>query len=386
VVVTNITSTGANVLVTFQSALATAINQLLTSTTPGVSIGAATINVANNIPGNGIPIALSSGLGVTSGTFTLQYNPSLLTISGAVSKVAGASFSLVSNNTSTGTAVLSFSSPGSISSIATAITLGSLIASVPFSVTGSYCVSQLLHFSSEQLNGSAGPIAVTNADGVQLTAYLGDVTDSGGPLTQSDAMEVSAVAQSVPNTMTQTIPGFAAFPNLDPSIIGGVSLQGSVTTTDSGAVLQEVGGVPRITIPYAPIGLVVAPPGPGVTLAVVSGKPTADAGTPSGGSTASTTNVGHWTSNISPVAIVDQVFANSTTIVRDLAVLNSPSSEAHAHWLSNAELASLNSPVVGSLLDSAADLLKVVGQERGDEDAVEATFGREAAQWRLFRF
>ena len=54
-----------------------------------MSIALATINVANNIPGNGIPIALSSGLGVTSGSFTLQYNPSLLTISGAVSEVPG---------------------------------------------------------------------------------------------------------------------------------------------------------------------------------------------------------------------------------------------------------------------------------------------------------
>ena len=57
VVVTNDTSTGANVSVTFQSALAQATNQLLTSSTPGVSITAATINVPNNLPGSGIPIA-----------------------------------------------------------------------------------------------------------------------------------------------------------------------------------------------------------------------------------------------------------------------------------------------------------------------------------------
>src|SRR5208282_779155 len=116
VIVTNDTSTGANVLVTFQSALATSTNQLLSSTTPGVSIAPATINVANNIPGSGIPIALSSGLGVTSGIFTLEYNPALLTINGVASKIAGAAFTLLSNNTATGTAVLSFSSPTSISS------------------------------------------------------------------------------------------------------------------------------------------------------------------------------------------------------------------------------------------------------------------------------
>ena len=60
VVATNDVSTGANVLVTFQAALAQASNQLLTTTTPGVTIAAATINAANNIAGSGIPIALST--------------------------------------------------------------------------------------------------------------------------------------------------------------------------------------------------------------------------------------------------------------------------------------------------------------------------------------
>ena len=135
VIVTNDTSTGANVLVTFQSALGQATNLLLASNTAGVSISAATINVPNNIPGSGIPIALSSGQGVTSGSFTLQYDPSLLTITAAVSKIAGATFTLVSNNTVTGTAVLSLSSPSRISTAPTAITLGSLLATVPMSAT-----------------------------------------------------------------------------------------------------------------------------------------------------------------------------------------------------------------------------------------------------------
>ena len=44
----------------------------------------------NNVVGEGIPVSLSNGDNVTSGTFTLQFNPSLLSISGAVSKIAGA--------------------------------------------------------------------------------------------------------------------------------------------------------------------------------------------------------------------------------------------------------------------------------------------------------
>jgi hypothetical protein len=266
VIVTNDTSAGANVLVTFQSTLAQSTSQLLSSSTSGVSIGSASINVANNIPGYGIPIALNSGLNVTSGSFTLQYNPSLLNITGVVSKVTSGTFTLVSNNTLAGTLVLSLSSPTRLATGATTVTLGSLLATVPLSATSNYGATQLLHFSSEALAGTAGPITVTNADAVQVAAYFGDVTEQGGPLSLQDAGGIAAVSGSVANTAAHTIPGFAAFPDLDPTIIGDVSLQGSVNSTDSGAITQEIGGLARITIPYAPIGLPVTPVGPTLRL------------------------------------------------------------------------------------------------------------------------
>jgi FG-GAP-like repeat/FG-GAP repeat len=277
-IVTTDNSAGANVLITFQSTLAQATSQLLNSATPGVSIAAATIDAANNVPGTGIPIALSSGQNVTSGSFTLQYNPNLLTISGAVSKIAGASFTLVSNDTVAGTAVLSFSSPSSISSASTAIILGSLQATVPMSALAVYGSKQLLHFSSAQLNGTAGPIAVTNQDGVMVAAYLGDVTGTGGPFVLHDATDIAAVAGGLANTATQTIPGFAAFPNVDPAIIGDVSLQGTVNFTDAGAMTQELGGTARVTIPYAPIGLSVTPISPQAAPGLASGQAMASGG------------------------------------------------------------------------------------------------------------
>jgi hypothetical protein len=286
VFVTSDNSHGANVVVTFQGALAQATNQVLASNTPGVSIALASINVANNIPGNGIPIALSSGQGVTSGSFTLQYNPTLLNITGAVpgaaiSAISGASFTLVSNTVSgtVGTVVLSFSSPSRISSTTTAITLGSLLGALPISATGSYGVKQLLHFTSEQLNGTSGPIAVTNQDGVQVVANLGDVTDTGGPLGLGDAVAVAAEANMLANATTQSLPGFAAFPDLDPAIIGDVSLQGRVSSADAGALFQLAAGTGRATIPYVPLGLPVTPTGPDPTLEVVGGQYSADSGT-----------------------------------------------------------------------------------------------------------
>ena len=279
VVVTNDSAAGANVLVTFQSALALATNQLLFTSTPGIAIALANINVANNIPTSGIPIALTSALGVTSGTFTLQYNPTLLNItavapSAALANIAGASFFVVSNTVvgSSGTLVLSLLSPTRLSTASTAFTLGSLLATVPLSATASYGAKQLLHFSSELLNGTAGPIAIAGVDGVQVVAYLGDVTDTGGPLSLQDATAISVVGSGVPNTAAQTIPGFTAFPNLDPILIGDVSLQGIVNQTDAGTMTQQVGGTARPTIPYAPIGLPVTPVGPDPTLTVGGGS------------------------------------------------------------------------------------------------------------------
>src|SRR5262249_10577206 len=53
----------------------------------------------NNTAGNGIPIALSNGAGVTDGTFVLQYNANLLTITGGAVNPAltGATFTVTTS-------------------------------------------------------------------------------------------------------------------------------------------------------------------------------------------------------------------------------------------------------------------------------------------------
>jgi len=263
-----IATQGANVLVTFQNNnyFITATSQVLSSTTPGVSIALATMNAPNNVTDNGIPVALSNGQNVTSGSFTLQYNPALLTISGAVSKIAGASFTVATtiNNATSATAVLSLSSPSGISSTTASLTLGSLLATVPFSATASYGAKQLLHFSAEQLNGSAGPIAVTNQDAVEVAAYFGDVNDTGLPFAAGGAVgAISTVAGLVPSTVFQTLPGFTSFPDLDPMIIGGVSQSGQAGIVGNDASMlnkQLTSG--QSSIPWLPAGLAVNTIGP----------------------------------------------------------------------------------------------------------------------------
>jgi hypothetical protein len=257
-----IATQGANVLITFQNAyFATATNQLLASTTPGVSITLATINAANNIASNGIPVALSNGLNVTSGSFTLQYDPTLLHISGVVSKIPGASFTAtITELGHAGTAILSLSSPTRIGSTSSALTIGSLLATVPFGATATYGATQLLHFTNLQLNGTTGPMAVTNQDAVEVAAFYGDVNDTGLPFASNNAVATIAnVAALNPNVLQQTLPGFSQFPNLDPVIIGEVNLSPTITITssDTNKMNQEL-TAPQPTIPWIPAGLTVS--------------------------------------------------------------------------------------------------------------------------------
>jgi hypothetical protein len=253
-----------NIQITFQNSLATATSNLLSSTTPGVVIGLANIDVHNNIAGSGIPINIANAANVTSGSFTLQYNPSLLTITGASAKIAGTSFTLFSNiinSPNSATAVLSLSSPSPISAT-TALTIGTLLATVPLSATASYGSKQLLHFSAEQLNGTGGPLAgVVNQDGVQLLAYFGDVVMQGA-LNTSDASNISRVAIAEDT-------GFAAYPLLDPAIVGDVTSSGFTNSADASVVNAFLAGVNTPEIPLQP--LTVTPSGPDPVLSLPSG-------------------------------------------------------------------------------------------------------------------
>src|SRR5262249_52474048 len=106
--------------------------------------------------------------------------------------------------------------------------------------------------------GTAGAIAVTNQDAVQIAAFFGDVVGSAAPFSLADATAISAVAGLTPSTTLQTIPGFSAYSNLDPVIIGDVALQGlsGIFSTDASKMNQEL-TMAQAAIPYLPVGLTV---------------------------------------------------------------------------------------------------------------------------------
>jgi hypothetical protein len=345
--VINDVSTGANVQITFQNSLAAATGQLLASDTPGVSIAPATINLANNVPGNGIPIALSNGLNVTSGSFSLEFNPALLSVSGATTTIPGATFTVSTtiHNATSATAFLSFTSPTPLG--AGAVTLGSLVATVPLSATARYGARQILHFSSEQLNGIAGPIAVTGQDAVAVAAYFGDVSGEGGPINLDDVNAASLVADVIPSTQALTLPGFSAFANLDPIIIGDVAMQnlGFINSTDASTLNQEL-ITPKVTIPYAPIGLPSTPPPPVAVESRMSIVESQALVVPAKSGSEAEKSVA---TNLVPAPVYRiNSAAEGTNRVRDLALLQATVDLTQRDWLGEPYLG--HNPNQGSLL------------------------------------
>ena len=193
----------------------------------------------------GIPIVLTNAAAnLTTATFTLNYNPAILNITGTLNS-GGDTFTLMSNNTATGTAT--FQATGMTGS--GTITLGQIVADVPNSSASIYKSKSVLDLSNIVLSGSGytGAATAYNADGVDVDAYFGDVSGDG-LVTAGDAGLVSRV-------QTNTDTGFAAYPLLDPIIIGGVDGNPTITTGDATLINQFASGQLVSRIPSTPTGL-----------------------------------------------------------------------------------------------------------------------------------
>ena len=220
------------------------------------------INLPNSAT-TGIPLNLSNASGVTSGTFTLTYNPALLSITAASvnTSLTGASLSLDAASTP-GTAILDFSSPTALTASTAPVRLGGLIAIVPNSAASLYKSKALLHWSGMTLNG--GAIAVEGDDSVQVVAYFGDASGSAnGSLSAGDASDISAAAVGIStNIALGTLSGFSAFPLADPAIIADLNNDGLVDSSDVTLLNSVLAGIPRAQIPAVPTGLNIVATGP----------------------------------------------------------------------------------------------------------------------------
>jgi hypothetical protein len=210
---------------------------------------------AVNVPAtgtNGIPINIGNASGVTSVSFTLSYDPTLLTISASSTSLAGATLTV---NTSTpGTALVNFNSPTALS--AGNVTIGQLTATVP--QTAPYQNKDLLRFSNVVVNGGALPSV--GGDALHVVAFFGDAA-SNKSVSAFDAALVTRVALGLDT-------GFGAYQNTDPRIIGDINANNRLDSADATLLLRASVGTTVAQIPAIPTGFTIVSGGPDPTVSL----------------------------------------------------------------------------------------------------------------------
>jgi hypothetical protein len=216
-----------------------------------------------NDNGHGIPVTLTNATTVSAAAFTLNYNPALLTVTGASSADAtgGGTLTLVGTPTiiDAAHAAANFQYTSTTPQTGTVV-LGDIIASVPNSAASNYKAKELLTLTSITINGTAFAGVATSA--VHVNAYVGDVTGNGS----IDALDVATANSLAQGNST----GFNSYALLDPAIIGDVAGDISVDAGDVSTMAAFVSQLPTPKIPVIPTGLAITPVGPDPTLSLAA--------------------------------------------------------------------------------------------------------------------
>jgi hypothetical protein len=181
---------------------------------------------------------------VTSGQFTLTYAANDLSVTGALvdptlAASYGATLSLDASSTA-GTAIIDFSTTTPLPAAGTTpIVLGGIMATVPS--TAYYKATDLLHFSSLTVNTR---VTVIGSDAVHLVTFQGDASGDG-TITSADALDISRVVAGADA-------GFAAYPLVDPDVIGDLLGEGSVDGPDGAALGRYINGIATPQLPVYP--------------------------------------------------------------------------------------------------------------------------------------
>ncbi len=160
----------------------------------------------------GIPITLFNASGATDVSFTLKYDPTLLTITGTLQGVGSdasdpaGTLTLVADSGGLATFTFHDAIPQSGT-----VVLGDITAFVPDSAANQYQAKELLQLGNIALAPDPG-LTPISADGIHVNAYLGDV-NANHNIEGLDKLAIDNVAQG-------RATGFSAYPLLDPVIVG----------------------------------------------------------------------------------------------------------------------------------------------------------------------
>ncbi|QEF98234.1 Cohesin domain protein [Stieleria maiorica] len=199
----------------------------------------------------GIPVTLSTGHDVSSVDFELAFDPTLLTVSGFHTDIAGAAAAF--NLVAPGLARVTVSSPREFSAADGAFELGRFTASVPTSAP--YTAKHVLDIRAAAVRDSAPLPALRptrDDDGLHVAAYAGD-SNASRSYTGGDVTHLQRVIVGLAT-------GFADYKLADPRVIADIDHGGDLTGGDATLLQRVIIGVPVDQVPPIPGG--VAPPPP----------------------------------------------------------------------------------------------------------------------------
>jgi hypothetical protein len=217
-----------------------------------------------NDSAQGIPVTLASVpavSGVTDAIFTLTYNPTLLTPTGAGTGDASGTASTftmgapVSIDATHSTVTFTWHNAAAQSGT---VLLGDLLANVPDSAASEYKGKEILALSDIKVNGS--DFTGVWANGLHVNTYFGDVTGDG-KISGLDVATAGAVASG--NSL-----GLPAYKLVDPAVLGDIAGDASVDATAVSDLASFTAKLPAPQIPAIPSNVTITPGGPDPTLSL----------------------------------------------------------------------------------------------------------------------
>ncbi len=209
---------------------------------------------AVNLPADttlGIPVTMSRGVGITSATFAVQYDPALLTITGATKGSGVTTNTVLSVDTSTpGIAIITLSSPTQLSFFNAPFTLVHLTASVP--ATAPYGEKQVVAITNATVSVGSVSLPLQLDDGVQVTAFFGDLDQSR----TYNAADLPILQRM----LTGAYSGLTPYRNADPTILADLNADGKVQLDDASLLHRLIQAAEVPTVPPLPTGIVTPPP------------------------------------------------------------------------------------------------------------------------------
>jgi uncharacterized repeat protein (TIGR03803 family) len=193
----------------------------------------------NNQVGGGFPIYLDSSGGVTSVLVTVNYNPALLTVTGA----SGTGFHLLIPSPP---GHARFQYGGAALAAGGKTPIGFITATVPAGTATNptpYKAKDLLQLSGISLNSVTVP--AVNGDALHVVAYVGDA-DGNGAYSSNDAVLIT-------RTSLQADTGFAAYPLVDPVIVADTDGAGFIPADAALQASEAAVGFPTANLPIPPI-------------------------------------------------------------------------------------------------------------------------------------